>query len=71
MATISVSLNDQQKKLIDLISKEEGVTRSEVVQRLLRQASWERTWEDMASQLRRKFDGLDLNSVDDIEKYLG
>ena len=71
MTTISISLDDSQKQLIDRISKENGISRSEVVQTLLRQAAWERSWEDMTRQLRRKFDQLDLETLDSIERFAG
>ncbi len=71
MATISISLDNNQKQLIDRISQEDGVSRSEVIQNLLKQASWERTWVDMARQLRAKLDQLNLETVDDIESFLG
>ena len=71
MTTISISLDNNQKQLIDRISKEDGVSRSEVIQNLLRQASWERTWDDIARQLRVKLDKLNLETVDDIESFLG
>lgn len=71
MATISISLDDKLKQEISKLAKEDGVSKSVVVRRLLEQAAWERTWKDMSVQIRQKLDGLNLNSADDIEKYLG
>lgn len=71
MATISISLDDKLKKDIEKFSKEDGVSRSVVVRRLLEQASWERTWKEMSAKLRAKLDKLDLHDADAIEKYLG
>ncbi|MES2971191.1 MAG: ribbon-helix-helix protein, CopG family [Patescibacteria group bacterium] len=71
MTTLSVSLDEELKKEIERFSKEDGVSKSVVVRRLLKQAAWERTWKDMSSQLRKKFDELNFTTVDDIEKYLG
>jgi len=71
MATISISLDDKLKTEIGRLAKEDGVSKSVVIRRLLEQAVWERTWKDMSAQVRQKLDGLNLSSVDDIEKYLG
>ena len=70
MTTLSISLDDKLKKVIDQFSTEDGVSRSVVIRRLLNQASWERTWKDMSTQVREKLDNLNLNSVDEIEDYL-
>lgn len=71
MTTLSISLDEKLKKEIERFSKEDGVSKSVVVRRLLEQAAWERTWKDMSAQIRKKLDELNLTSVDDIEKYLG
>ena len=71
MTTISISLDEELKKEIDRFSKEDGVSKSVLVRRLLKQAAWERTWKNMSAQLRARFDELNLNTVDDIEDYLG
>ena len=71
MTTLSISLDEKLKKEIDRFSKEDGVSKSVVVRRLLEQATWERTWKDMSTQIRKKLDRLNLSSVDDIEKFLG
>ncbi len=71
MATLSISLDEKLKKEIERFSKEDGVSKSVVVRRLLEQAAWERTWKDMSAQIRKKLDALNLTNVDDIEKYLG
>ena len=71
MATLSVSLDEKLKKEIERFSKEDGVSKSVVVRRLLEQAAWERTWKDMSAQIRKKLDTLSLTSIDGIEKYLG
>ena len=71
MTTISISLDEELKNEIDRFSKEDGVSKSVLVRRLLKQAAWERTWKNMSAQLRARFDELNLNTVDDIEDYLG
>ena len=71
MATLSISLDDKLKDEIARFSKEDGVSKSVVVRRLLEQAAWERTWKDMSAQVRKKLDDLNLNTPEDIEKYLG
>ncbi len=71
MTTLSISLDDKLKKEIERFSKEDGVSKSVVVRRLLQRASWERTWNNMSAQLRIKLDELNLSSADDVEKYLG
>ena len=71
MATLSISLDDKLKKELDRFSKEDGVSKSVIVRRLLEQAAWERTWKDMSTQVRKKVDELNLTTVDEIEKYLG
>ncbi len=71
MTTLSISLDEKLKKEIERFSKEDGVSKSVIVRRLLEQAAWERTWKDMSAQIRKKLDELNLTSVDDIEKYLG
>ncbi len=71
MATLSISLDEKLKKEIERFSKEDGVSKSVIVRRLLEQATWERTWKEMSAQLRKKLDELNLTNVDDIEKYLG
>lgn len=71
MTTLSISLDEKLKKEIERFSKEDGVSKSVVVRRLLEQAAWERTWKDMSAQIRKKLDTLNLTSTDDIEKYLG
>ncbi len=71
MATLSISLDEKLKKEIERFSKEDGVSKSVVVRRLLEQAAWERTWKDMSAQIRKKLDTLSLTSIDGIEKYLG
>lgn len=71
MATLSISLDEKLKEEIGRFSKEDGVSKSVVVRRLLEQATWERTWKDMSAQIRKKLDTLSLTSIDDIEKYLG
>lgn len=71
MTTLSISLDEKLKKEIERFSKEDGVSKSVVVRRLLEQAAWERTWKDMSAQIRKKLDALSLTSIDDIEKYLG
>ncbi len=71
MTTLSISLDEKLKKEIERFSKEDGVSKSVVVRRLLEQAAWERTWKDMSAQVRKKLDALNLTSIDDIEKYLG
>lgn len=64
-------MDEKLKKEIEQFSKEDGVSKSVVVRKLLKQASWERTWSNMSAQVRSKLDVLNLNSVDEIEKYLG
>jgi metal-responsive CopG/Arc/MetJ family transcriptional regulator len=71
VATLSISLDEKLKKEIERFSKEDGVSRSVVVRRLLEQAAWERTWKDMSAQIRKKLDKLNLSTVDEIEKFLG
>lgn len=71
MTTMSISIDEKLRKEIDRFSSEDGVSRSVVVRRLLQQATWERTWKDMSSEVRKKLDNLDLSSVDDIEEFLG
>lgn len=71
MTTLSISLNEELKKEIDRFSKEDGVSKSVVVRRLLEQAAWERTWKKMSAQIRQKLDQLNLTNSDEIEKYLG
>jgi metal-responsive CopG/Arc/MetJ family transcriptional regulator len=71
MTTLSISLDEKLKKEIERFSKEDGVSKSVVVRRLLEQAAWERTWKEMSAQIRKKLDELNLTNVDDIEKYLG
>jgi metal-responsive CopG/Arc/MetJ family transcriptional regulator len=71
MTTLSISLDEKLKKEIERFSQEDGVSKSVIIRRLLKQAAWERTWKDMSAQLRAKFDELNLNSVDEIEEYLG
>lgn len=71
MTTLSISLDERLKKEIERFSKEDGVSRSVVVRRLLQQAAWERTWKDMSAQVRKKLDKLNLNTIDEIEDYLG
>jgi metal-responsive CopG/Arc/MetJ family transcriptional regulator len=70
MTTLSISLDEKLKKEIERFSKEDGVSKSVVVRRLLQRASWERTWSNMSTQVRIKLDELNLSSVDDVEKYL-
>jgi metal-responsive CopG/Arc/MetJ family transcriptional regulator len=70
MTTLSISLDEKLKKEIERFSQEDGVSKSVIIRRLLKQAAWERTWKDMSAQLRAKFDELNLNSVDEIEEYL-
>jgi metal-responsive CopG/Arc/MetJ family transcriptional regulator len=71
MTTLSISLDEQLKEEIERFSKEDGVSKSVIIRRLLKQAAWERTWKDMSAQIRKKLDDLNLNSVDEIEKFLG
>jgi len=71
MTTLSISLDEKLKKVIDQFSKEDGVSRSVIIRRLLDQATWERTWKAMSIQVREKLDELNLNSIDEIEDYLG
>lgn len=71
MTTLSISLDEKLKSEIERFSKEDGVSKSVVVRRLLEQAAWERTWKDMSAQIRKRLDTLNLSSVDDIEKFLG
>lgn len=71
MTTLSISLDAKLKKEIERFSKEDGVSKSVVIRKLLEQAAWERTWKDMSAQIRRKLDQLNLTDVDEIEKYLG
>jgi metal-responsive CopG/Arc/MetJ family transcriptional regulator len=71
MTTLSISLDEKLKNEIDRFSKEDGVSKSVVVRRLLEQATWERTWKEMSIQIRKKLDKLNLSSVDEIEKFLG
>ncbi|HUD07431.1 MAG TPA: ribbon-helix-helix protein, CopG family [Candidatus Saccharimonadales bacterium] len=71
MTTLSISLDEKLKQEIERFSQEDGVSKSVIIRRLLKQAAWERTWKDMSAQLRAKFDELNLNSVDEIEEYLG
>jgi metal-responsive CopG/Arc/MetJ family transcriptional regulator len=71
MTTISISLDEVLKKEIEKFSKEDGVSKSVVIRRLLKQAAWERTWKDMSAQIRTKFDELNLTNIDEVEDYLG
>lgn len=71
MTTLSISLDEKLKKEIERFSQEDGVSKSVIIRRLLKQATWERSWKDMSVQLRAKFDELSLSSVDEIEEYLG
>ena len=71
MTTLSISLDEKLKKEIERYSKEDGVSKSVIVRRLLEQAAWERTWKDVSIQIRKKLDNLNLTNIDDIEKYLG
>lgn len=70
MATLSISLDEKLKKEIERFSKEDGVSKSVVVRRLLEQAAWDRTWKSMSVQIRKKLDALNLSTVNDIEKFL-
>jgi|GEM_PF-3568420 len=71
MTTLSISLDQKLKEEIERFSKEDGVSKSVIVRKLLKQATWERTWKDMSKQIRTKLDEFDLNTVDEIEKFLG
>lgn len=71
MATLSISLDNKLKNEIEKLSKEDGVSKSVVIRRLLERATWERSWKNMAAQIRSKLDTLDLTNTDTIEKYLG
>jgi metal-responsive CopG/Arc/MetJ family transcriptional regulator len=71
MTTFSISLDEKLKKEIERFSQEDGVSKSVIIRRMLKQAAWERTWKDMSAQLRVKFEELNLNSVDEIEEYSG
>ena len=71
MTTLSISLDQKLKEEIERFSKEDGVSKSVIVRRLLKQATWERTWKDMSKQIRTKLDEFDLNTVDEIENFLG
>ena len=64
-------MDEKLKKEIERYSKEDGVSKSVIVRRLLEQAAWERTWKDMSVEIRKKLDNLNLTNIDDIEKYLG
>ncbi|HUY53265.1 MAG TPA: ribbon-helix-helix protein, CopG family [Candidatus Dormibacteraeota bacterium] len=71
MTTLSISLDQKLKEEIDRFSKEDGVSKSVVIRKLLKQATWERTWKDMSKQIRTKLDELNLNTIDEIENFLG
>lgn len=71
MTTLSISLDQKLKEEIEKFSKEDGVSKSVIVRRLLEQAAWERTWKDMSKQIRAKLDSLDLSSIDEVENFLG
>jgi metal-responsive CopG/Arc/MetJ family transcriptional regulator len=70
MTTLSLSIDEFTRSEIDTISDEDGVSRSVVIRRLLKQAAWERSWKKTSSQLREKFEELNLNTIDEIEEYL-
>lgn len=71
MTTLSISLDQKLKEEIERFSKEDGVSKSVIVRRLLKQAAWERTWKDMSKQIRIKLDDLNLYTIDEIENFLG
>ena len=71
MTTLSISLDQKLKEEIERFSKEDGVSKSVIIRRLLKQAAWERTWKDMSKQIRSKLNDLNLNTADEIENFLG
>ncbi len=73
MATMIISLDEKLKQEIEQFSKEDGVSKSVVVRRLLKQAAWEREWARMAKLMRAKARelGIDTMSIDELEEFLG
>ncbi|HUY53354.1 MAG TPA: ribbon-helix-helix protein, CopG family [Candidatus Dormibacteraeota bacterium] len=70
MTTLSISLDQKLKEEIERFSREDGVSKSVIVRKLLKQATWERTWKDMSKQIRTKLDEFNLNTIDEIENFL-
>lgn len=73
MATMSISLDEALKQEIEQFSKEDGVSKSVMVRRLLKQAAGEREWARMAKLMQGKARelGIDAMSVNELEEFLG
>ena len=71
MGYLRISLDQKLKDEIDRLSKEDGVSKSVIIRKLIKQASWERNWRDVSKQIRTRLNELNLNTIDEIEKFVG
>ncbi|HSW37446.1 MAG TPA: ribbon-helix-helix protein, CopG family [Candidatus Saccharimonadales bacterium] len=73
MSTISISLDDKLKREIERFSKEDGVSKSVVIRRLVERAAWEREWSQAQKTVQAKARelGVDTMSIDELEDFLG
>ncbi|MGH7195714.1 MAG: ribbon-helix-helix protein, CopG family [Candidatus Saccharimonadales bacterium] len=73
MNTVSISLDDELRQEVERFSKEDGVSKSAVVRRLVKQAAQDRAWlsaQKLVQAQARKL-GVDTHSIDKLEKFLG
>ncbi len=72
ITTISIALDDRLEREIEQFSREDGVSKSVVMQRLLEQAVWDRAWSRMQALVQAQAHklGIDALSTDEIEDFL-
>jgi metal-responsive CopG/Arc/MetJ family transcriptional regulator len=73
MTTISISLDEELKKEIEVFAKEDGTSKSMVVRSLLKRAVREREWARLQGLVQTKARelGVDTLSIDELEEFLG
>ena len=71
MSVISFSVDEQTKNELELLSKEENRTKSDIFRDMYRTYTFNRTLTKIQKIGKEKFLALGIESIDDAEAFLG
>jgi hypothetical protein len=71
MTTVSFQVDNETKSILDDLAKTEGVSRSDVLRRMLQWQKFLLGIKDLQTDLRGKIRQSRLETEDDFERFLG
>lgn len=71
MNTVSFQIDDETKAVLDELAKSEGISRSDVLRRMLKWQQFQMETRKLQHALRHKVKEHKLETEDDFEAFLG